>query len=60
MERGLPGKLAYKVINPSALERVNVQLAAAATHESTCKALRHFSEHRHYCKEFVDTAEFWS
>jgi hypothetical protein len=62
MERGLPGKLAYKltdkVIKPSALERVNVRLAAAATHESTCKALRHFAERRPDCKAFVDTAEF--
>ena len=62
MERGVPGKLAYKltdkVIKPSALERVNVRLAAAATHESTCKALRHFAEFRPDCKEMVDTAEF--
>lgn len=62
MERGHPGKLAYKltdkVLNPSALERVDVRLAAAATHETTCKALRHFAEHRPDCKDFVDTAEF--
>ncbi|KAG0727306.1 hypothetical protein GWK47_034936 [Chionoecetes opilio] len=47
MERGHPGKLAFKltdkVLKPSALERVNVGLAASATHESTCKALRHFA-----------------
>ncbi|KAF0314767.1 Transposable element P transposase [Amphibalanus amphitrite] len=62
MELGHPGKLAYKltdkVINPSALERVNVSLAAAATHESTSAALRHFAQHQPGCAEFADTAEF--
>ena len=47
-ERGNPAKLAHKlndkVLRPSALERVNVSLAAAATHESTTKALRHFAD----------------
>ena len=41
MELGHPGKLTDKVVNPSALERVNVSLAAAGTHESTSVALRH-------------------
>lgn len=62
IERGHPGKLAYrltdKVLQPSALERVNVGIAAAATHETTCKALRYFAENRPDCKDFVDTAEF--
>ena len=62
MERGHPDKLAYKltdkVLNPSALERVNVRLAAAATHESTTAALRHFATHQNDCQQFADTAEF--
>ena len=62
MERGNPGKLAYKltdqVLKPSVLERVNVGLAAAATHESTTAALRHFSKHMPGCQGFEDTTEF--
>ena len=63
MERGHPGKLAYKltdkVLRPSALERVNVGLAAAAIHETTSKAHRHFTEHKPAeCAVFQDTAEF--
>ena len=61
-EHGQPAKLAYKltdkVLNPSVLERVNVKLAAAATDESTCAALRFFSEHRPGCERFSDTATF--
>ena len=45
-------------MKPSAFERVNVGLAASATHETTCQALRHFSQHKPNCDEFLDTAEF--
>ena len=62
MERGNPGKMAYKltdkVLRPSVLERVNVGLAAAATDETTTAALRHFEEHVPDCQSFADTAEF--
>ncbi|KAF0300946.1 Transposable element P transposase [Amphibalanus amphitrite] len=62
MERGNPGKMAYKltdkVLRPSVLERVNVGLAAAATDETTTAALRHFEEHVPDCQGFADTAEF--
>lgn len=62
MERGHPAKMAYKltdkVLKPSALERVNVQLAAAATDDSTSKALRHFAAHKEDCRAFSDTAEY--
>ena len=61
-ELGQPAKLAFKltdkVLNPSVLERVNVQLAAAATDESTCAALRFHAEHRPGCEGFSDTATF--
>lgn len=62
LECGQPGKLAYrltdKVLNPSALERVKVSLAAAATHESTTQALRYFAKNQPGCQQFIDTAEF--
>ena len=47
MERGHPGKLDYKLADkaprPSTLERVNVVLAAAATHKTTSNVLGHFT-----------------
>ena len=62
MERGNPAKLAHKltdkVLHPSCLEKVNVKLATAATHESTSTALRHFAQHQPNFANFKDTAEF--
>lgn len=62
MERGHPFKLPYKltdkVLKPLTLECVNVGFDVGTTHETTCKALRYFAEHRFDCKDFVDTAGF--
>ena len=62
MERGDPAKLAFKltdrVLHPSVLERVNVSLAAAATHQSTSAALQYFAEKKSGCAEFAGTAVF--
>lgn len=62
MERVSPTKLAHKltdkVLHPSNLERVNVKLTAAATHESTSAALRHFARLQPCLSDFNDTAEF--
>ena len=62
MERGDPVKLTYKltdkVLQPSALERVNVGLAAAATQSSALAALRYFAANKPGCAEFEDTAVF--
>ena len=62
MERGNPTKMAHKltdkVLHPSNLERVNVKLTAAATHESTTAALRQFAQLQPSLRDFNDTAEF--
>ena len=54
-------KMAYrltdKVLHPTSIERVNVQLAIAATHESTIAALRFYGQQEMY-KTFNQTAEF--
>ena len=61
LEMGEDVKMAYKltdrVLNPTSIERVNVQLAVAATHESTVAALRFFSQKYEY-RDFKQTADF--
>ena len=54
-------KMAYRltdrVLNSTSIERVNVQLAVAATHESTVAALRFYSQRDEY-RDFGQTANF--
>ncbi|KAF0308468.1 hypothetical protein FJT64_020304 [Amphibalanus amphitrite] len=61
MEMGEEVKMAYRmtdrVLNPTSIERVNVQLAVAATHESTVAALRFYSQKEKY-RDFGQTADF--
>ena len=61
MELGQDVKMAYRltdrVINPTSVERVNVQLAVAATHESTVAALRFYGQKQELC-DFRQTADF--
>ena len=47
--------LTDRVLNPTSIERVNVQLAVAATHESTVAALRFYSQRDEY-RDFGQTA----
>ena len=52
MEYGAEAKMAYKltdkVLHPSNIERVNVQLAISATHETTTAALDYFGQKEEY------------
>ena len=61
MEMGQDIKMAYRltdrVIYPTSVERVNVQLAVAATHESTVAALRFYSQKEEH-RDFGHTADF--
>ena len=61
MESGAEVKMAHrlndKVLHPTNIERVNVRLAMAATHESTVSALRYFSQQEEY-RAFTGTADF--
>ena len=61
MEMGEDVKMAYRltdrVLYPTSVERVNVQLAVAATHESTVAALRYYSQKDEY-RDFGQTADF--
>ena len=61
LEYGAPAKMAHRltdrVLHPSSVERVNVQLAVAATHESTIPALKFFGQ-RKELTAFNSTAEF--
>lgn len=50
-------RLTDRVLHPTSVERVNVQLAMAATHESTVSALRYFSQVDKY-RSFGGTADF--
>ena len=45
-----------KVLNPSALEKVNVQLANSVFHESTIAALFYYADHGY--PEFAGTAGY--
>lgn len=44
MEAKMAHRLTDKVLNPSAIERTNVQLVGAATHESTTTALVYYAD----------------
>lgn len=61
MELGGQVKMAHRltdrVLHPTSVERVNVRLAIAATHESTVAALRYFSQSDKY-RAFRGTADF--
>ncbi|KAF0310523.1 WD repeat-containing protein 60 [Amphibalanus amphitrite] len=61
MEMGQDIKMAYRltdrVIHPTTVERVNVQLAVAATHETTVAALRFYGQKEEHCN-FRQTADF--
>jgi hypothetical protein len=61
MEYGREAKMAYrltdKVLHPSSVERANVQLAVAATHETTIAALDYYGQKEEY-SAFKETAEF--
>ncbi|KAF0301475.1 hypothetical protein FJT64_003101 [Amphibalanus amphitrite] len=61
LEMGEEIKMAFKltdrVLNPTSIERVNVQLAVAANHESTVAALRYYSQNDAY-RDFGQTADF--
>ena len=61
MEYSSQAKMAYrltdKVLHPTSIERVNVQLAIAATHETTIAALRFYGQQEQY-SAFNQTAEF--
>ena len=50
-------RLTDKVLHPTSIERVNVQLAIAATHETTIAALRFYGQQEQY-SAFNQTAEF--
>ena len=60
-EQGRPVKLAYKlndkVINPSSIEKTNVQLAESVFHEKTIEALKYYAQELDK-PEWRDTA-FW-
>ena len=59
LELSMPIKLAHKltdkVLDPSTLEKTNVQLANSFFHESTINALRYYANHGH--PEFKGTAD---
>ena len=61
MEQGKEVKMAYrltdKVLHPSTIERVNVQLAVSATHETTIAALDYYGQ-KEERSGFKETAEF--
>ena len=61
MEQGTVVKMAYRltdrVLHPTSLERVNVQLAMSAMHETTLAALRFYGQKEEY-SHFSQTAEF--
>ena len=61
MEQGAEAKMAFKltdkVIHPTNFERVNVQLAISATHETTTAALDYFGQQDKH-SAFKQTAEF--
>ncbi|KAF0293045.1 hypothetical protein FJT64_000977 [Amphibalanus amphitrite] len=61
IEYSSDAKMAYrltdKVLHPTSIERVNVQLAVAATHETTIAALRYYGQHAEY-GSLNGTAEF--
>ena len=61
MELGGEAKMAHRltdrVLHPTSVERVNVGLAMAATHESTVTALRYFGQRDEH-RAFRGTADF--
>ena len=50
-------RLTDRILHPSSVERVNVQLAASATHETTVAALRFYGQQPEH-DGFMQTAEF--
>ena len=61
MENGSVAKMAYKltdkVLHPTNFERVNVQLAISATHETTTAALDYFGQKEEHA-DFRQTAQY--
>ena len=56
-EAKMAHRLTDKVLSPTNIERVNVQLAVSAMHETTIAALEYYGQNKEY-STFNETAEY--